>query len=232
MTSATSSAGTSAASPTRGRSKPPPRSSSCLSPRTKRYLVVNCPPGSGKSTLFAHDIPAWLTVRNRQIRGMIGSAMTTPPGRGYIDTPPADRLAQNPPGAEPRGRDRLRPGPRRRGDPGPGLRAVPTVGERRSGTCAARSVVEQTEGEWDNPGEGATWWAAWPRRGYIGQRFNFCHLGRPGGFKEAADHRGAKRPRSSTGTTCPNRASNPRGCSCCRVRGSRPTICTATASTR
>jgi hypothetical protein len=42
----------------------------------KEYLVVNCPPGVGKSTLFTHDIPAWLTVRNRQIRGMIGSATT------------------------------------------------------------------------------------------------------------------------------------------------------------
>lgn len=36
-------------------------------------VVVNCPPGSGKSTLFAHDIPAWLTVRDREIRGIIGS---------------------------------------------------------------------------------------------------------------------------------------------------------------
>lgn len=36
-------------------------------------VVVNCPPGSGKSTLFAHDIPAWLTVRDREVRGIIGS---------------------------------------------------------------------------------------------------------------------------------------------------------------
>jgi hypothetical protein len=50
----------------------------------KEYLVVNCPPGSGKSTLFTHDIPAWLTVRNRKIRGMIGSA-TTNLAAGYVD---------------------------------------------------------------------------------------------------------------------------------------------------
>jgi hypothetical protein len=39
----------------------------------KVYAVVNAPPGGGKSTLFTHDLPAWLTVRNRAIRGQIGS---------------------------------------------------------------------------------------------------------------------------------------------------------------
>ena len=43
----------------------------------KEYLVVNCPPGVGKTVLFTHDIPAWLTVRNRQIRGMMGAATTS-----------------------------------------------------------------------------------------------------------------------------------------------------------
>jgi len=50
----------------------------------KEFLVVNCPPGVGKSTLFTHDIPAWLTVRNRQIRGMIGS-VTTATATRYTD---------------------------------------------------------------------------------------------------------------------------------------------------
>ena len=50
----------------------------------KEYLVVNCPPGVGKSTLFTHDIPAWLTVRNRAIRGMIGSVTSTTAER-YVD---------------------------------------------------------------------------------------------------------------------------------------------------
>ena len=40
----------------------------------KEYLVDNCPPGSGKSTLFTLDIPAWLTTKQRGIRGLMGSA--------------------------------------------------------------------------------------------------------------------------------------------------------------
>jgi transposase len=40
----------------------------------KEFVVINAPPGSGKSTLFTHDIPAWLTVNNRSIRGLVGSA--------------------------------------------------------------------------------------------------------------------------------------------------------------
>lgn len=42
----------------------------------KEFLVVNCPPGVGKTTLFTHDIPAWLTVRNRSLRGMMGASTT------------------------------------------------------------------------------------------------------------------------------------------------------------
>lgn len=39
----------------------------------KEYVVINCPPGVGKTTLFTHDIPAWLTTRDRSVRGIIGS---------------------------------------------------------------------------------------------------------------------------------------------------------------
>jgi len=39
----------------------------------KEYGVINAPPGVGKSTTFTLDIPAWLTCRNRSIRGQIGS---------------------------------------------------------------------------------------------------------------------------------------------------------------
>lgn len=39
----------------------------------KEFVVVNCPPGVGKTTLFTHDVPAWLTCRDRSIRGIIGS---------------------------------------------------------------------------------------------------------------------------------------------------------------
>ena len=35
-------------------------------------LVVNCPPGAGKSTLFTNDIPLWLICRNRNIRIFLG----------------------------------------------------------------------------------------------------------------------------------------------------------------
>ena len=40
----------------------------------KEYVVVNAPPGIGKSKLFTHDIPAFITVRDRRVRGLIGSA--------------------------------------------------------------------------------------------------------------------------------------------------------------
>jgi len=41
----------------------------------REYVVINCPPGAGKTTTFSHDIPAWLTVRNRGIRGMLGHSV-------------------------------------------------------------------------------------------------------------------------------------------------------------
>lgn len=44
-----------------------------LETQDREYLVINCPPGSGKSTLFTHDIPCWLIVRDRSIRIQIGS---------------------------------------------------------------------------------------------------------------------------------------------------------------
>lgn len=43
------------------------------SPR-KEFVVLNVPPGSGKTTLVTFDIPLWLTVRNRGIAGLLGSA--------------------------------------------------------------------------------------------------------------------------------------------------------------
>ena len=45
-----------------------------LDTNNEEYVVINAPPGSGKTVTFVHDIPAWLTCRNRAIRGMIGSA--------------------------------------------------------------------------------------------------------------------------------------------------------------
>ena len=42
----------------------------------KEFIVLNCPPGAGKSTLF-HDVAVWCIVRNRAIRVMIGSISQT-----------------------------------------------------------------------------------------------------------------------------------------------------------
>lgn len=39
----------------------------------EEYVVINAPPGSGKSTFFTRVLPAWATVRDRTIRGMVGS---------------------------------------------------------------------------------------------------------------------------------------------------------------
>ena len=39
----------------------------------REYIVMNEPPGSGKSTLFTCDIPTWLIVRKREIRILLGS---------------------------------------------------------------------------------------------------------------------------------------------------------------
>lgn len=48
-----------------------------LETEDKEYVVINCPPGSGKSTLFTHDIPCWIIARERahgrHIRMLIGS---------------------------------------------------------------------------------------------------------------------------------------------------------------
>lgn len=39
----------------------------------KEYVVVNAPPGSGKSTLFTHDYLLWEIVQNRALRCLIGT---------------------------------------------------------------------------------------------------------------------------------------------------------------
>ena len=44
-----------------------------LESRDREYVVMNEPPGSGKSTLFTHDIPCWLIAKDRTIRIQIGS---------------------------------------------------------------------------------------------------------------------------------------------------------------
>ena len=132
----------------------------------KEYLVVNCPPGSGKSALFAHDIPAWLTVRDRRIRGMIGSA-TTNLAEGYVD-----RLR--------RSLARTRPVQNSEEDIARGLAldAEATLASdfgrfQPIGDIWTRSsfVVEQTTGT--TVEKEATWSGYGQDAGYIGQRFDF-----------------------------------------------------------
>lgn len=48
----------------------------------KEFVVINCPPGAGKSTLFTHDIPLWLICKNRSVRILIGSR-TERQAKGY-----------------------------------------------------------------------------------------------------------------------------------------------------
>ena len=43
-----------------------------LSTKDREYVVMNEPPGSGKSTLFSHDVLCWMICRDRTIRIQIG----------------------------------------------------------------------------------------------------------------------------------------------------------------
>lgn len=49
----------------------------------REYVVMNEPPGSGKSTLFSHDIPVWLIARDRTVRIQVG-ARTERQARQYV----------------------------------------------------------------------------------------------------------------------------------------------------
>ena len=61
------------------------RAQTLLDSPDEEFLCVNCPPGVGKTMLFTHDIPLWLTVRNRAIRGQYG-AVTTSLASKYLRT--------------------------------------------------------------------------------------------------------------------------------------------------
>src|ERR1019366_1091585 len=39
----------------------------------REYVVINAPPGCGKSQMYSHYLPVWITVRNRAVKGLIGS---------------------------------------------------------------------------------------------------------------------------------------------------------------
>jgi hypothetical protein len=40
----------------------------------RKFIVINVGPGSGKNTLFTHDLVCWLLCRDRAIRVLVGSA--------------------------------------------------------------------------------------------------------------------------------------------------------------
>ena len=48
-----------------------------LSTPYEEFAVINVCPGSGKTAFFGRILPAWLTVRDRAMRGMMGSATNT-----------------------------------------------------------------------------------------------------------------------------------------------------------
>lgn len=45
--------------------------------REKEFVCINIMPGTGKTEFYTRVLPAWLTVRDRTIRGMLGSASHT-----------------------------------------------------------------------------------------------------------------------------------------------------------
>lgn len=54
-----------------------------VSPR-REFGVINAPPAVGKTTVFAHDIPAWLTCRDRAMRGLLGHRAAKTAGK-YVN---------------------------------------------------------------------------------------------------------------------------------------------------
>ena len=189
----------------------------------KEYLVVNCPPGAGKSTLFTHDIPAWLTVKNRSIRGMIGSA-TTQLATGYVD-----RLRRTL------------------------ARTLPVKCSdddlTRGLALDAESTLSADYGRFQPVGD------IWTRDSFVVQQYEDMgqiseknpreirprpgrRLHRPWSTSSSGTTWSTPRsngpskrrkPSRTTGTMSQNQDSSRQGCSSSRARGSRRTICTATA---
>lgn len=67
----------------------------------RKFIVLNCPPGAGKSTLVSHDIPIWLLCRDRALRILIGSATENLAG-GYTEWIMTDLERSEPPPLSPR----------------------------------------------------------------------------------------------------------------------------------
>lgn len=133
----------------------------------EEWIVINCPPGSGKSTTFSHDIPCWLTVRDRAITGLIGTAVQTN-GKLYIQNLKETFERTIPVKAH-----------SRRAALGLEIDAEATLAEdfgrfkSESGVWAAdRFVVEQLGGEATNQKE-PTWSCYGRKGGVLGMRYQF-----------------------------------------------------------
>jgi len=133
----------------------------------EEWAVINAPPGSGKSTTFTQDIPCWLTVRDRAITGLIGTAVQTN-GKLYIQNLKDTLERTLPYKAHPR-----------KAALGLEVDAEATLAQdfgrfkSEKGIWAAdRFVVEQMSGEATNQKE-PTWSCYGRKGGVLGMRYQF-----------------------------------------------------------
>lgn len=133
----------------------------------EEWAVINCPPGSGKSTTFTHDIPCWLTVRDRAITGLIGTAVQTN-GKLYISNLKETLERTVPFRAHPR-----------KAKLGQEVDAEATLAEDFGGFktdkgvwAADRFAVQQMDGEATNQKE-PTWSCYGRKGGVLGMRYQF-----------------------------------------------------------
>ena len=142
-----------------------------LEDEEESYAVINAPPGSGKSTCFTMDIPAWLTCRNRAIRGLVGSE-TANQARWYLSRLKREFERRAPLKSNP---DEVARGlavdaeATLSGDFG----AFRPDGTDKDIWRADEIVVLQADGERITEKE-STWTAAGKDTSFLGGRFNIC----------------------------------------------------------
>ena len=96
----------------------------------EEYAVINVAPGSGKTVFFTRILPAWLTCRDRAMRGMVGSATNK------VATRILDQLRK----------DFVRPNPERMGEK-----------DFRKGLVQPQAVLAADYGRFRPDVEGAIW---------------------------------------------------------------------------
>lgn len=133
------------------------------------WFDINLAPGVGKTTLFSHDIPAWLTARDRTITGVLGHAIQTK-AEQYLR-----RLKNTLERTEP-----VKSDPRliRRGD---AIDAIYTMGELfgrfkpEHGIWSADQIIVEQVGMIAGVEKEATWQAFGRKGGVIGTRARFVN---------------------------------------------------------